>query len=227
MCNTSGIAFSVKNLSIEEIRGKRIVEVGACDVNGSLRPIIESWGSPAQYIGVDIEKGPGVDVVCNAENIIDVFGTDSFDIVIATELLEHIHNWRKVISNIKNVCKTNGAILITTRSKGFKYHGYPYDFWRYELDDLKEIFSDYEIIALENDPISPGVFLKAKKPYEFVENNLKIYKLYSVVVDQRVAELKDLDLRIFLFLRERLSKRYKRLQRFLFRIIRSVISKNS
>ena len=227
MCNTSGIAFSVKNLSIEEIKGKRIIEVGACDVNGSLRPIIESWGSPAQYIGVDIEKGPGVDVVCNAENIIDVFGMNSFDIVIATELLEHIHNWRKVISNIKNVCKTSGTILITTRSKGFKYHGYPYDFWRYELDDLQEIFSDYEIVALENDPIAPGVFLKAKKPDEFVENNLKTHNLYSVVLEQRVAELKDLDLRIFLFLKKRLSKRHKRLHRFLFGIIRSVISKNS
>jgi SAM-dependent methyltransferase len=226
MCNASGVAFGVKNLSIEEIKGKKIVEIGACDVNGSLRPIIESWGSPAKYIGIDIGRGPGVDVVCNAENILDVFGIESFDIVIATELLEHVNDWRKVISNMKNVCKTTGTLLITTRSKGFKYHGYPHDFWRYELDDLKEIFSDYEIIALENDPIAPGVFLKAKKPDEFVEKNLKTHELYSVVVDQRIAELKDLDLRIFLFLRKIISKRKKRLHRFLFTMIRSIVSNN-
>ena len=227
MCNISGIAFGVKNLSIEEIKGKRIVEVGACDVNGSLRPIIESWGSPAQYVGVDITKGPGVDIICNAENIHDIFGIESFDIVIATELLEHVKHWRRVISNIKNVCKTSGKILITTRSKGFKYHGYPHDFWRYELDDFKEIFSDYEIITLENDPIAPGVFLIAKKPHEFVEKNLNSHKLYSVVVGQRIMKLEDLDLRIFLFLRKIISKRNKQLHRFLFTMTRSIASKFS
>lgn len=77
------------------------------------------------------------------------------------------------------------------------YHNYSNVFWRYELDDLKKVFSDYEIIALENDLIAPGVFLKAKKPDEFVENNLKTHYLYSVVADQRVTELKDLDQRIF------------------------------
>ncbi len=202
MCHNSVITFGLKHLSVEEIKDKSIVEVGAYDVNGSLRPIIESWGNPAQYIGVDIEKGPGVDVVCRAENMLDVFGKESFDIVISTELLEHVRDWRTVISNIKNVCKPHGTILVTTRSKGFKYHGYPHDFWRYELDDLKEIFSDYKIIAIENDPIAPGVFLKAKKPDKFVEKNLHGYPLYSVVMDRKVVELKDSDLRIFLFLRK-------------------------
>lgn len=42
MCNASGIVFGVKNLNLEEIKGKKIVEVGAYDVNGRLRPIIES-----------------------------------------------------------------------------------------------------------------------------------------------------------------------------------------
>jgi SAM-dependent methyltransferase len=227
MCNISGIAFGIKNLSIEEIEGKRIVELGACDVNGSLRPIFELWGNPAQYIGIDINKGPGVDVVCRAENILDVFGKERFDIVISTELIEHVRDWRMIISNIKNVCKPNGTILVTTRSKGFKYHGYPYDFWRYELDDLEVIFSDCEIIAIENDPSAPGVFLKARKPDEFVEKNLEAYPLYSVVVDQGVSELKDLDLRIFLFLRKNISKRKKRLHGVLFRMIRSIFSGNS
>jgi len=221
MCNTSGIAFGVKNLSIEEINDKRIIEVGAYDINGSLRPIIESWGNPAQYIGVDIKKGPGVDVVCSAETILDVFGIESFDIVISTELLEHVRDWKKVISNIKNICKTNGVIIITTRSKGFKYHGFPYDFWRYELDDLKIIFSDCKIVTLENDTAAPGVFLKAKKPIEFLEKDLATYKLFNVVVDKKVTELKDIDLRIFIFLRKIFSRKKKRLHRFLFKTIRS------
>lgn len=226
MCNASGIVFGVKNLNLEEIKGKKIIEVGAYDVNGSLRPIIESWAEPAEYIGVDIEKGPGVDVVCMAERMINVFGKERFDIVICTELLEHVRDWKKVVSNLKNICKANGIIIITTRSKGFKYHGFPYDFWRYELDDLKKIFSDCEIITLENDTAAPGVFLKAKKPVEFVEKDLTTYKLFNVVVDQRVTELKDIDLRIFIFLRKILSRKKKRLHRFLFKTIRFFSRKN-
>jgi len=226
MCNASGIVFCVKNLNLEEIKGKKIIEVGSYDVNGSLRPIIESWAEPVEYIGVDIARGPGVDVVCMAERMINVFGKERFDIVICTELLEHIRDWKKVVSNIKNICKANGFIIITTRSKGFKYHGFPYDFWRYELDDLKKIFSDCEIIALENDTAAPGVFLKAKKPVEFVEKNLATHKLFNVVVDKKVTELKDIDLRIFFFLRKILNKRKKRIHRFLFKTIRPFFPEN-
>ena len=194
MCHVSCIIFGVKNLTKEEIKGKRIIEVGSYDVNGSLRPIIESWGV-AEYIGVDIEKGPGVDIICNAENLVEKFGKESFDVVISTELLEHVRDWRKVISNIKNICKSNGIILITTRSYGFWYHGYPYDFWRYELEDMKHIFSDCEILKIEKDTQVPGVFIKVKKLNKFIQEDLSSYKLYSVILNKRVENITNKDFR--------------------------------
>lgn len=186
MCHVSCILFGAKHLKEKEIKGKKIIEVGSYDVNGSLRPLLESY-EPEKYVGVDIEKGPGVDVICNAENMIDKFGKESFDVVISTELLEHVQNWKKVISNIKGVCMDGGIILITTRSKGFPYHGYPYDFWRYEAEDMKYIFSDCEILALEKDSQAHGVFIKIKKPNNFIENNLLDYKLHSIITDKKVT----------------------------------------
>lgn len=220
MCNLSCIAFGVKHLTIKEVRGKKVIEVGSYDVNGSLRPIVESWGEPAEYLGVDIEKGPGVDVICNAEDIVEKFGKESFDVVISTELLEHVRDWGKAISSIKNICKPNGIILITTRSYGFGYHGYPYDFWRYELEDMEHIFSDCEILALQSDYRDPGVFVKAKKPAKFVEKDLTGYKLYSVVVNKRVREVTDGDLRdlqIFYLLRKISNEKLKK---FLFNVVK-------
>ena len=207
MCNVNCIVFGAINLNKEEIKGKNILEVGSYDINGGLRPIVESW-KPAKYVGVDIEKGPGVDVVCNAEELLDKFEKNSFDIVISTELLEHVKDWRKAISNIKNICKPNGIILITTRSYGFGYHAYPYDFWRYELEDMEKIFSDCEILVLEKDP-AKGVFIKVKKPNNFIENDLSNYELYSIVANKRVKQIADNDFRSLYFRRLVLREKLK------------------
>lgn len=201
MCNISGILFGSINLKKEEIRRKRVIEVGSLDVNGSLRPLIESY-NPKEYMGVDIVKGPGVDRICKVESLVENMGQNIFDVVISTELLEHVRDWRKAISNIKGVCKKEGGIiLITTRSIGFAYHGYPYDFWRFEMDDMKNIFKDCEILSLEKDLSAPGVFIKVRKTENFMEICLSDYALYSVITNKRVKDIEERDLKSLYFKR--------------------------
>jgi len=188
--NIAVLEFFIENAQKEEFENKRILEVGSKYVNGSVRPLIEKFFNPKEYIGVDIEKGKFVDIVCDAENLVDYFGKETFDVVISTELLEHVKDWRKVINNMKEVLKPNGYIYITTRSKGFPYYGYPYDFWRYEVEDMKKIFKDFEIIKLQKDPEAPGVFLKAKKPKNNIEPiDLSEISLYSIVLGKRTKEI--------------------------------------
>ena len=182
MCHQSCLDFG-KRIIESEIKDLDVLEVGSYDVNGSLRNIITRF-KPSTYTGVDISNGPGVDVVCDARDIIHEFGEENFDFVISTELLEHAEDWKEVIHNIKTVCKEGGIILITTRSFGFPFHAYPNDFWRYEIEDMKKIFSDCEILILEKDPQVPGVFIKVRKPIDFVENALNI-DLYSMQTGRR------------------------------------------
>ncbi|HBG78406.1 MAG TPA: methyltransferase type 11 [Phycisphaerales bacterium] len=184
MCNISCIDFGKACIKKEEVKGKAVIEIGSYNVNGSLRSIIEAL-EPDSYIGIDIESGPGVDQICEAEDITKTFGYNRFDMVICTEVLEHVKNWQSVIHNIKSVIKPGGILLITTRSRGFVYHGFPADFWRYEKSDMEFIFSDFDIEALESDPIDPGVFFKARKPVNFIENKLENYKLYSIIQGRR------------------------------------------
>jgi SAM-dependent methyltransferase len=183
------ILFGVRNLSRAEVQGKRVLEVGAFDVNGSLRPVLEQLG-PAEYIGVDIQEGRGVDRVCDVTELIRTFGEESFDVVICTELLEHVRDWRLAIHNIKAVCRKGGVILVTTRSCGFEYHGLPEDCWRYDDADMTEIFSDCDIQRIERDP-EWGICVKAIKPGRFAEKDLSHVELYSVVTGKRVRELRD------------------------------------
>lgn len=196
MCHASCILFAALNMKKEDIQGKDVIEVGSMDINGSLRKLTESY-KPKHYIGIDIAKGPGVDFVCNAEKLNEEFPFSSFDALISTEMLEHVRNWKKVVSNFKNIVRVGGTIIITTRSYGFPYHGYPYDFWRYEVEDIQNIFSDCSIERIEKDP-EKGVFAKIRKPKNFIENNLSDYKLYSIIANRRVKQLTVKDCQSFL-----------------------------
>lgn len=188
MCNIACLDFGKEHLTKQDIEGKRVIEIGAKDVNGSLRPFAEAL-KPAEYVGIDLEKGPGVDQICNVYELVDRFGPDSFDVAISSEMIEHVQDWRKAFSQIKTILKPGGIVLITTRSIGFPYHDYPFDYWRYELDDMQAIFSDMEIEALEPDTSDPGVLVKARKGEKFIENDLSSHALYSMVAQTRSKEI--------------------------------------
>lgn len=192
MCNLTGIAFGQAVLAPGSVAGRAVLEVGSMDVNGSLRPFVESLG-PASYVGVDIAPGPSVDVVVDASGLVDRFGAESFDVVITTEMLEHIRDWQTVVSNLKRVVRPGGLLLVTTRSIGFPYHGYPYDFWRYEPEDMRAIFADFEIEALERDSDAPGIFMLARKPTTFAENRAAL-ALYSIVAKGRKTSISTFDI---------------------------------
>src|SRR6266576_6160414 len=58
--NRAVMEFGQRVLGETDVRDRAVLEVGARDVNGSLRPWIESL-QPASYFGVDIVPGTGVD----------------------------------------------------------------------------------------------------------------------------------------------------------------------
>ncbi len=143
------------------VRGKRVLEVGSYNVNGSIRDRIGPLG-PARYVGVDISEGPGVDMVCSAVELENRFGKNSFDIIVSTEMLEHAADWKLSIVNMKSCLVVGGYMLLTTRSAGFGYHNPP-DHWRFEYSDMARIFADFETINLCKDPQVPGVFFFGRK----------------------------------------------------------------
>jgi len=189
MCNVAVIEFFIEHVRPSEFHGKRVLEVGSKYVNGSIRPLVERFFKPKEYLGIDIEPGKFVDMVLPAEEIVKYFGEESFDIIISTELLEHVSSWRVVINNIKAALKRGGYVYITTRSYGFPRHGYPYDFWRYETDDIIKVFSDFDIIALTKDHEAPGAFLKARKPLAYTPTDLSNIAIYSIVLGKRTFDI--------------------------------------
>lgn len=183
MCSSSCLDFVRGWLSREDVAGKRILEVGAFNVNGSARAIVEAL-EPAEYIGTDIQAGAGVDVVIDAEELLDRYAPESFDGLISTEMLEHCGDWRRVIEVMKRLVKPYGWLLLTTRSRGFPYHEHPIDHWRFEVADMQAIFADFTTSIILSDPREPGVFVKVYKPVEWQPVDLGAIKVLEIVKGQ-------------------------------------------
>jgi SAM-dependent methyltransferase len=163
----SAYIFATRTLTPEQVKGKRVVEAGAYNYNGSARDAL-CVHDPASYLGTDAQPGPGVDLVCPAEKLPVVLGDDSADVLISTEMLEHAVDWRGAVAGMVRILAPGGLLLLTTRSAGFPFHPHPLDCWRYSVEQMDGIAEacGLEVIQLEPDPdpSQPGVFLLARKP---------------------------------------------------------------
>jgi SAM-dependent methyltransferase len=186
MCNPAIIRFAREALTCETVQGKTVLDVGSrmvqlcyeeCGSDQSgLRDIVTAL-QPASYLGVDILPGEGVDEILSIYDLADRFGDDAFDVVLCTEVVEHVEDWRRAFSNLKRV--TRELLLVTTRSPGFPYHGWPHDYWRYTALDLERIFNDFEISRLEEDSFGPGVLFVGQKPDVFRETDTSHLRLHT------------------------------------------------
>jgi SAM-dependent methyltransferase len=137
----------------------KVLEVGALDENGSARPIIVGRLWPKTYLATDMRPGRGVDAVVQAEQLVAMYGTRQYDLVVCLEMLEHAEHWQAALHNIKQMVAKGGHLLLSTRSPGFPYHGFPQDHWRFTVDMMTNALQDMQFAAVKHDPDpeSPGV----------------------------------------------------------------------
>jgi SAM-dependent methyltransferase len=129
------------------IEKKTILDVGSYDVNGTLKPIFQQ----GIYTGLDMEKGPNVDIVAPSSNV--PFDNNYFDIVISSSCFEHDDFFWLTFLEMCRVVKSDGLIYVNAPSAG-PYHGYPGDNWRFYKDSWNSlnkwgIKNNYEIELIE------------------------------------------------------------------------------
>jgi SAM-dependent methyltransferase len=136
-----------------------VLEVGSRDINGSPRPIFADKSRFHYYLGIDLEKGPGVDMVMNCHDMI--FLDDLFEVVIDAERLEHDTDFFASYREIFRVLRPGGHVITTARSwGGFHPHCLPNDYWRFLEGGLRHLL---EISGLEVLDMRYGDFWKATR----------------------------------------------------------------
>lgn len=160
----SAMEFGTTALKKSDVAGKVVIEVGAVNVNGSLRDHIEAMG-PKSYTGTDMQAGPTVDLVCPAEAL-PATGIGPADLVISTEMLEHAEDWAGAIAGMVQIMAPGALLLLTCRGPGFPRHAYPGDYWRFTPSQMSDVMeaSRMKVIRCERDPGEPGLLLLARKP---------------------------------------------------------------
>lgn len=117
------------NTYIGKTEGLTIVDLGAQDVNGSLRSKVPQNN---KYIGVDFVEGKGVDIIINDPYSLP-FSDNSIDICVCSSCFEHVEFFWLLYNEVLRILKPEGIFYLNAPSNG-EFHRYPVDCWRFYPD---------------------------------------------------------------------------------------------
>jgi hypothetical protein len=98
------------------INGASVLEIGAYNVNGTVRDI---FATADNYTGIDLQEGPGVDLIAYGHEL--NHPDNSYDITISGECFEHDPHWRETFTNM--VRMSRGLVAFSCASRGRREHG--------------------------------------------------------------------------------------------------------
>lgn len=112
----------------------KILEIGSYIGGFNIRSLSPK---PANYIGVDLGPGPGVDIVLEDQYVLP-FEDNSIDYVISSSCFEHSEFFWLNFLEIIRVLKPDGLFYLNAPSNG-DFHRFPVDCWRFFPDSGKAL----------------------------------------------------------------------------------------
>ncbi len=76
------------------------------------------------------------------------FPDNSYDVIVCSEVLEHLHSPYKAIAEIERVLRPGGKLILTTRFI-FPIHDAPYDYFRFTQAGLSALLNGWHIVDEE------------------------------------------------------------------------------
>jgi SAM-dependent methyltransferase len=134
----------------------RVLDVGA------KRAPYRTYFQDSRFETVDVRPEVNPDFLADVQELSRVVPCDAYDLVICTEVLEHVENPRRAVDEIRKILKPNGTLLATTPFI-VPYHPDPTDYWRMTPEAwrlaLRE-WSSVEITAHGNRPLAAWYLLE-------------------------------------------------------------------
>jgi SAM-dependent methyltransferase len=93
-----------------------------------------------RYDIMDVVPRAEVTIVADLQDCSHV-PDNTFDVIVCTQVLEHIANPFKAASELHRILKPNGHLLLTVPA-AYPYHADPNDYWRFSRDSLQLLFGE-------------------------------------------------------------------------------------
>ena len=121
--------------------GGKVLDVGCGN-----KPYKSWFGDVIEYIGIDVTSGADVDIVIDSNkawNITD----EHFDVLLVTQVIEHVENLDLVLNEMSRVTK-RGGVVIASFPFLYSLHGTPYDFRRFTHLGAVNLLSGFEVVSV-------------------------------------------------------------------------------
>jgi D-inositol-3-phosphate glycosyltransferase len=149
-----GIASFITEAAGRVRSGARVVDIGAGDA--PYRHLFQH----VDYVTVDWEQSPHdgarrSDIIASADSI--PLPDASVDVVVMTEVLEHISNPLATLREMARILKVDGQVLLTTPFVWI-LHEMPHDYYRYTPSALRNLLEDAGFDQVEVTPRGDDYF---------------------------------------------------------------------
>jgi len=143
-----------------EINSKgNVIEFGSYQVEGQvgyadLRPYFKN----CNYVGTDIRRGVGVDVICDIHNV--PFKSKKFKWVLCLETLEHVFSPLEAVKEMSLLVEDTGIFIISS-VMDFPIHEHPADYWRFTPQLFYKVLENfkYKKVFFQGDSLKPHTII--------------------------------------------------------------------
>jgi len=107
----------IKSKFPQNFKEVSVLDVGSFDCNGTQRDHFEN----CNYVGIDLEEGPCVDVVSSGHEY-DA-PNETFDTIISCECFEHNPYYGETLQNSVRMLKSGGLLIFSCATENRPVHG--------------------------------------------------------------------------------------------------------
>lgn len=153
IASTLGLTRKIPRRGIDAFIKKHATSEKTLDIGSGHGPYGQYFPN---RVSIDRESGPGVDLVADAHDL-SLFPDETFECILATEVLEHLHSPHQAVVEMHRVLKEGGKVVLTTRFI-FPLHNIPGDYFRFTRYGLAHLFSGFSKVTIEEEATTIQTF---------------------------------------------------------------------
>lgn len=138
--------LSIHHLNNELVRVLPGLEGTVLDLGCGLKPYRKLMARAAGYTGADIEPKPGLDVLLVPGGPLP-FADASFDVLLCTQVLEHVADLEGLCAEMRRVLRP-GGMLVASVPFIYQVHGSPHDYRRFTEYGLTAALTGFQVESL-------------------------------------------------------------------------------